>query len=153
IQLHPLACAGFNADFDGDQMAVHVPLSVEAQAEARDILAASKNLLKPADGSPILHIDQDIVLGCYYLTYNRPGTISEKPRVFSSLEEAVMALDARTITLQTNVRLPFRGEEREATIGRILFNEIFPEDFPFQNDPMTKKTLKKVMAKVYAMYG
>jgi DNA-directed RNA polymerase subunit beta' len=93
------------------------------------------------------------VLGCYYLTYNRPSTANEKPRVFSSLEEAIMALDAGSISLQTNVRLPFRGEQRQTTIGRILFNEMFPADFPFQDDPMTKKTLKKTMAKVYAKYG
>src|SRR5690242_17832061 len=84
IQLHPLVCKGFNADFDGDQMAVHVPLSDKAQAEARDIMAANKNLLKPADGSPILHIEQDIVLGCYYLTYERPGN-DKKLRNFTDL--------------------------------------------------------------------
>ena len=152
IQLHPLVCKGFNADFDGDQMAVHVPLSDEAQAEARDIMAANRNLLKPADGSPILHIEQDIVLGCYYLTYDRPNA-DKKTLPFSSLDEALMALDARKLTLQTYVRLPFRGEKRESTLGRILFNETFPDDFPFQDEPMTKKRLQKVMARVYAKYG
>src|SRR5207253_8491907 len=91
IQLHPLVCKGFNADFDGDQMAVHLPLGEEAQAEAHNIMASNKNLLKPADGSPILHVEQDIVLGCYYLTYQRPGTEEEKPRMFSSLDEAHLA--------------------------------------------------------------
>src|SRR5581483_2723509 len=110
IQLHPLVCKGFNADFDGDQMAVHVPLSKEAQEEARTIMAANRNLLKPADGSPILHIEQDIVLGCYYLTYDRPG-MSKEARVFSSLDEAIMALDADSIKLQTPVTVPFRGEQ------------------------------------------
>jgi len=154
IQLHPLVCKGFNADFDGDQMAVHLPLSDKAQAEARDIMAANRNLLKPADGSPILHIEQDIVLGCYYLTYERPGTpVDVKALPFSGVDEALMALDAGVITLQTKVRSPFRGQVVESTIGRILFNEIFPEDFTFQDETMTKKRLQKVMAKVYAQYG
>ena len=152
IQLHPLVCKGFNADFDGDQMAVHLPLSDEAQAEARDIMAANMNLLKPADGTPILHIEQDMVLGCYYLTYDRPS-ISKEAHVFSSLEEALMAYDAGGIKLQNYVRVPFRGEIRETTLGRILFNETFPEDFPFQDEPMTKKKLQKVMAAIYGTYG
>jgi DNA-directed RNA polymerase subunit beta' len=153
IQLHPLVCKGFNADFDGDQMAVHLPLSNDAQAEARDIMAANRNLLKPADGSPILHVEQDIVLGAYYLTYNRPGISDQKPRAFSSIGEAVMARDAGVITSQTPVRLKFRGEVRETTLGRIIFNELFPADFPYQNDEMTKKRLQNVLAMVYARYG
>lgn len=153
IQLHPLVCKGFNADFDGDQMAVHLPLSDEAQAEARDIMAASKNLLKPADGSPILHIEQDIVLGCYYLTYNRPGMEEKDAKTFVSLDEALMALDADIVKLQNFVRVPFRGQIRTTTLGRLLFNEIFPEDFAFQDEPMTKKRLQRVMAAVYAQYG
>jgi len=153
IQLHPLVCKGFNADFDGDQMAVHLPLSDKAQAEARDIMAANRNLLKPADGSPILHIEQDIVLGCYYLTYERPGSSATDVRPFSSLEEALMQYDSGKITLQNYVRLPFRGEVRQTTLGRLLFNEIFPEDFPLQDETMTKKRLQQVMAKAYAKYG
>ncbi|MEK7594686.1 MAG: DNA-directed RNA polymerase subunit beta' [Patescibacteria group bacterium] len=153
IQLHPLVCKGFNADFDGDQMAVHLPLSDKAQAEARDIMAANRNLLKPADGSPILHIEQDIVLGCYFLTYERPMNADKDAITYSSVEEALMALDNGGITLQSQVRLPFRGEIRETTLGRILFNEIFPEDFPLQDETMTKKRLQAVMAKVYAGYG
>lgn len=153
IQLHPLVCKGFNADFDGDQMAVHLPLSDKAQAEARDIMAANRNLLKPADGSPILHIEQDIVLGCYYLTYERPGAADKKADIFSSIEEALMALDNGVTTLQSRVRLPYRGEVRQTTLGRLLFNEIFPEDFSLQDETMTKKRLQKVMADVYAQYG
>ncbi len=153
IQLHPLVCKGFNADFDGDQMAVHLPLSDKAQAEARDIMAANRNLLKPADGSPILHIEQDIVLGCYYLTYERPGQQDTKPVAFSGIEEAVMALDSGKITLQSQVRMPFRGQIRQTTLGRLLFNEIFPEDFELQDQTMTKKRLQKVMSDVYAGYG
>ena len=152
IQLHPLVCKGFNADFDGDQMAVHLPLGKEAQAEARDIMAANKNLLKPADGSPILHIEQDIVLGCYYLTYTRPGE-SSKPKSFSGLDEALMALDKGQLQLQSMVRLPFRDEIRETTVGRVIFNEIFPDDFTFQDQAMTKKRLQTVMTEVYARYG
>ncbi len=153
IQLHPLVCKGFNADFDGDQMAVHLPLSDKAQAEARDIMAANRNLLKPADGSPILHIEQDIVLGCYYLTYERPMNSDKAVANYSSIEEALMALDEGVISLQNQVRLPFRGKIEQTTLGRILFNEIFPEDFPLQDETMTKKRLQAVMAKVYAGYG
>ncbi len=153
IQLHPLVCKGFNADFDGDQMAVHLPLSQGAQNEARDIMASNKNLLKPADGSPILHIEQDIVLGCYYLTYDRPGIKPKKNAAYSSLGEALMALDAGTIKLQTPIRIHYRGKNQNTTIGRVLFNEIFPEDFPFQDEAMTKKKLSNVMALCYEMYG
>ncbi|HSH18589.1 MAG TPA: DNA-directed RNA polymerase subunit beta' [Candidatus Saccharimonadales bacterium] len=152
IQLHPLVCKGFNADFDGDQMAVHLPLSDDAQAEARDIMAANKNLLKPADGSPILHVEQDIVLGCYYLTYDRPGA-DEQAIAYSGINEAILALDAGSLTLQARIRVPFRGEIRETTLGRLLFNETFPEDFPFQDEPMTKKRLQKVLADAYQRYG
>ena len=151
IQLHPLVCKGFNADFDGDQMAVHLPLSDEAQAEAKNIMSSSKNLLKPADGSPILHIEQDIVLGCYYLTYDREQ--KSKPRAFSGIFEAVMAQDSGSITLQTRIIVHFRGKRIETTLGRLLFNEIFPEDFPYQDQPMTKKKLAAVMALVYQKYG
>jgi DNA-directed RNA polymerase subunit beta' len=152
IQLHPLVCKGFNADFDGDQMAVHLPLSDAAQKEAKEIMAANRNLLKPADGSPILHIEQDIVLGCYYLTYDRPGQ-SKKVYPFASIDEALMAFDSGSVKLQSRVRIPFRGERRETTLGRVLFNEIFPEDFPFQDEAMTKKRLSNVMALAYQKYG
>lgn len=152
IQLHPLVCKGFNADFDGDQMAVHLPLSDEAQEEARTIMAANRNLLKPADGSPILHIEQDIVLGCYYLTYERPGA-DVTPKPFAGIDEVILALDAGAINHQAKVRVPFRGEVRTTTAGRLLFNETFPEDFPYHDDVMTKKRLQQVMAEVYAQYG
>jgi DNA-directed RNA polymerase subunit beta' len=152
IQLHPLVCKGFNADFDGDQMAVHLPLSDAAQAEARDIMASNKNLLKPADGSPILHIEQDIVLGCYYLTYDR-AIEQVAARGYANIDEALMALDGGSLTLQGRVRIPVRGEIRETTLGRVLFNEIFPDDFPYQDEPMTKKKLAAVMSLVYEQYG
>ncbi len=153
IQLHPLVCKGFNADFDGDQMAVHLPLSDAAQAEARDIMASNKNLLKPADGSPILHIEQDIVLGCYYLTYDRPGMADKTPRAFSTLAEAIMARDDTSLSLQHPIRVHYKGEVRVTTLGRILFNEILPADFAFQNEAMTKKKLQSVMAQIYQKYG
>lgn len=152
IQLHPLVCKGFNADFDGDQMAVHLPLSDAAQEEARTIMAANMNLLKPADGTPILHIEQDMVLGCYYLTYERPG-MDKTVHPFLGIEEATMAFDAGRITLQSRIRIPFRGVRRETTLGRVIFNEVFPEDFAYQDEPMTKKKLQQVMAAVYSQYG
>ncbi len=153
IQLHPLVCKGFNADFDGDQMAVHLPLSDIAQKEARELMQASKNLLKPADGSPILHIEQDIVLGCYYLTYEKPGVTTDVVTPVASLDEAIMALEADKLKLQSRVRTNFRGEIVETTVGRLLFNAIFPEDFAFQNEAMSKKKLIAVMGRVFARYG
>ncbi|HSX36166.1 MAG TPA: DNA-directed RNA polymerase subunit beta' [Patescibacteria group bacterium] len=152
IQLHPLVCKGFNADFDGDQMAVHLPLSDDAQAEAKNIMAANRNLLKPADGTPILYIEQDMVLGCYYLTFER-ASVSAPAKSYLSIDEALMAYDNGLIKLQSYVKLPFRGEQRDTTLGRVLFNEVFPEDFPFQDDAMTKKKLQRVMALVYQKYG
>lgn len=152
IQLHPLVCKGFNADFDGDQMAVHLPLSDEAQAEARDIMAANKNLLKPADGSPILHIEQDIVLGCYYLTYQKNDS-NREAKTYLGLEDALMAFDKGEVTLQDMISISFRGKKHTSTLGRFLFNEIFPADFAFQDEPMTKKKLASVMGKVYQQYG
>ncbi|OGL31129.1 DNA-directed RNA polymerase subunit beta' [Candidatus Saccharibacteria bacterium RIFCSPHIGHO2_12_FULL_41_12] len=152
IQLNPLVCKGFNADFDGDQMAVHLPLSDDAQAEARDIMAASKNLLKPADGSPILHIEQDIVLGCYYLTYRPPGA-SETVKHYTSMNEATMVLESGKLTLQDLISVEFRGQKRTSTLGRFMFNEIFPEDFPYVDEAMTKKKLSATMARAYSQYG
>jgi DNA-directed RNA polymerase subunit beta' len=153
MQLHPLVCKGFNADFDGDQMAVHLPLSDAAQAEARDIMASSMNLLKPADGSPVLHIEQDIVLGCYFLTYDRPNLKNAERKTFANIDEALMSLDKGVIQLQSPIKLPFRGQLLETTLGRVRFSEIFPEDFPFQDEAMTKKKLSAVMALSYQLYG
>ncbi|MDR3125607.1 MAG: DNA-directed RNA polymerase subunit beta' [Candidatus Nomurabacteria bacterium] len=153
IQLHPLVTTGFNADFDGDQMAVHLPLSVEAQAEARDLMSATNNLLKPSDGAPVLSIYQDIVLGAYYLTYVKPSAQTKHVHVYSSIDEAIMAKDKGAILYQTPIKAPYKGEIRETTLGRLLFNEQLPADFGFVNDVMTKKTLNKVMAKVFNIYG
>ena len=153
IQLHPLVCAGFNADFDGDQMAVHLPLSKEAQAEARDLMSATNNLLKPADGSPVLNISQDIVLGNYYLTYDKPSAQTENRKAFSSVYEAEMAYDNGKIELQTPIRVFTKGQIRNTTLGRVFFNEILPADFPYDDNVQTKKQLKKVLAKIFAKYG
>jgi len=153
IQLNPLVCKGFNADFDGDQMAVHLPLSAEAQYEAKTIMASSKNLLKPADGSPILHIEQDIVLGCYYLTYDKFANDNLAVKNYSGLEEALMAFDSNQIRLQDKIKINFRGEDRTSTLGRFLFNEIFPADLPFQDVAMTKKKLQSVMSYAYSTFG
>ncbi len=156
IQLPPLVTSGFNADFDGDQMAVHLPLSAEAQAEARDLMSATNNLLKPADGSPILSIYQDIVLGCYYLTYDKPDAQlkdGEKPRLFADTGEALLARDAGEIENQTPIIIKFRGETRETTLGRVLFNEVLPADFPFVNEILNKKAVSRVLARVFNHYG
>jgi len=153
IQLHPLVCKGFNADFDGDQMAVHLPLSAEAQEEARLLMAASRNLLKPADGSPILNISQDIVLGCYYLTYPKPSAQLPEPRYFSSIAEAIYAFDAGLIKLQTPINVPAKGERRATTLGRVYFNEIMPEDLPYIEEVMSKKALNRVLGRIFRTYG
>ena len=153
IQLHPLVCAGFNADFDGDQMAVHLPLSKEAQAEARELMSATANLLKPADGAPVLHISQDIVLGNYYLTYDKPQAQTDHIKSFSSVYEAELAYDKGDIHLQTPIQIFAKGKLRQTTLGRVFFNEILPEDFPYDNNVQTKKQLKKVLAQIFNKYG
>ena len=153
IQLHPLVASGFNADYDGDQMAVHLPLSDAAQNEARELMSATKNLLKPADGAPVLAIYQDVVLGIYYLTYNKPGTDTEKVRAFSSVYEAEMAYDKGLIALQTPIRVFSKKEIRDTTLGRVIFNEVLPKDYPFDNSVQTSKQLKKVMADIFDIYG
>ena len=153
IKLHPLVASGFNADYDGDQMAVHLPLSDAAQAEARELMSAQKNLLKPADGSPVLAIYQDVVLGAYYLTYDKPGTDTGNPKAFSSVYEAEMAYDQGIIALQTPIRVFAKREIRDTTLGRVIFNEILPKDYPYDNSVQTKKHLSKVMADIFDLYG
>ena len=153
IQLHPLVANGFNADYDGDQMAVHLPLSKDAQEEARTLMSAVNNLLKPADGSPVLNINQDIVLGNYYLTYDKPAAQTDAVKAFSSVYEAEMAYDNKVIQLQTPIRVLAKGQVRETTLGRVFFNEILPEDFPYDNNVQNKKQLKKVLAQIFNRYG
>ena len=153
IQLHPLVLKGFNADFDGDQMAIHLPLSKEAQAEARELITVQQNLLKPADGQPILNISQDAVLGNYYLTYDKPSLMNQQPKVYTSVSEAEMAYDNGLIELQTPIRVHVKREIRNTTLGRVIFNDILPKDYPYDNKPQTAKQLKKVLANVLESYG
>ena len=153
IQLHPLVANGFNADYDGDQMAVHLPLSDAAQAEARDLMSISHNLLKPADGQPVLSVDQDIVYGNYYLTYDKPSESQKERRAFSSVYEAEMAYDAGEIALQTPIRVYVKGEIRNTTLGRVFFNDLLPEDYPYDESVQTKKQINRVLANVFNQYG
>jgi len=153
IQLHPLVANGFNADYDGDQMAVHLPLSKEAQREARELMSATNNLLKPADGAPVLNIGQDVVLGNYYLTYEKPSAQTEDVKPYSSVYEAEMAYDNKVLQLQTPIRVYAKGEIRNTTLGRVFFNEILPADFPYDNSIQNKKQLKRVLAKIFNQYG
>lgn len=154
IQLHPLACKGFNADFDGDQMAVHLPLSDAAQAEARELMTVTRNLLKPSDGAPVLNINQDMVLGLYYLTYDKPSVRDNKPRVYSSLAEAEFALDNGIIELQSPIIIELEDHGRvETTFGRAIFNELLPNQFSYQNQPLNKKQLDRILAMVFNQLG
>lgn len=152
IQLHPLVANGFNADYDGDQMAVHLPLSKEAQSEARELMTATRNLLKPADGSPVLSIGQDVVLGNYYLTYEKPSAQTKDRKAYSSVYEAEMAYDQKVLQLQTPIRLYVKGQLRDTTLGRVFFNEILPADYPYDNNVQSKKQLKKVLAEIFNKY-
>jgi DNA-directed RNA polymerase subunit beta' len=151
IQIHPLVCTAFNADFDGDQMAVHLPLSAEAQAEARILMLSSNNILSPANGRPITSPTQDMVLGLYFLTMARENEIGEG-RAFSSLSEAIMAFDQHSVSLQAKVKIRLKGETRETTIGRALFNEALPADFPFVDHDVTKKALGAIVDRLAEFY-
>ncbi len=153
IQLHPLVANGFNADYDGDQMAVHLPLSKEAQLEAKNLMTAQNNLLKPADGSPVLSLTQDIVLGNYYLTYDKPKYAKDEIKHYTSVYEAEMAYENKLIGLQSPIRVHTKGEKRNTTLGRVYFNEVLPKDLPYQNEAQSKKQLKKVLAQIYDRYG
>ena len=139
IKLHPLVCTAFNADFDGDQMAIHLPLSVDAQAECRYLLLSPNNLLKPSDGGPVAVPSQDMVLGIYYLTQEREGEPGEG-RCFHSLNEAILAYENHYITLHSRIKVRMcktvADQETltgtiETTLGRLLFNEIIPQDLGF----------------------
>ncbi len=152
IQLHPLVANGFNADYDGDQMAVHLPLSSEAQAEAKELMAAGKNLLKPADGAPVLSITQDVVLGSYYLTYDKPSAQGER-KSYTSVYEAELAYDMGLIQLQSPIRVHTKGQKRDTTLGRVFFNEILPKEYPYDNEVQNSKHLKKVMANILDQFG
>ncbi|NLL62558.1 MAG: DNA-directed RNA polymerase subunit beta' [Candidatus Atribacteria bacterium] len=152
IQLHPLACPAFNADFDGDQMAVHVPLSIEAQTEAEMLMLASNNVLSPANGTPIALPSQDIILGCYYLTMKAKGAKVEKS-IFANPEEAIRAQEDGYIDIHTVVKVRVKGKIEETTIGRILFNQVLPEDFKFVDLTIDKKGLARIISYIYRQYG
>ncbi|MBI4789294.1 MAG: DNA-directed RNA polymerase subunit beta' [Chloroflexi bacterium] len=161
IQIHPLVCAAFNADFDGDQMAVHVPLSEAAKEEARRLMLSSHNLLKPASGEPIVEPTKDMVLGVYYLTMDKPGAKGEG-KVFGSLDEVALAYDLRHVALHAKIKLMLDGkgarsgkknELIETTVGRVLFNEIVPPELGFVNEALDKGRLKDFVARVYAKLG
>jgi DNA-directed RNA polymerase subunit beta' len=148
IQIHPLVCTAFNADFDGDQMAVHLPLSAEAQAEARVLMLSSNNILSPASGRPITSPTQDMVLGLYFLTSLRENELGEG-RAFGSIAEALMAYDRNSLTMQAKIKIRIThsgvSEVRETTLGRALFNEILPEGYKFVDYDVTKKLLGQIV--------
>lgn len=152
IQVHPMVCAAFNADFDGDQMAVHVPLTAAARKESAEIMLSSKNLLKPASGDPIATPTLDMVLGNYYLTHVRPGMKGEGSS-FSDASEAVMAYDQKVIAVNAKITVLMDGSLVETSVGRILFNEILPEEMPFINEELTKKELKKITGDIVEQFG
>ena len=155
IQIHPLVCTAFNADFDGDQMAVHIPLSRASVAEARQIMLSTQNLLLPSNGEPVVAPTLDIVLGCYYLTEMKPGTGGEfKPGppaqgVYSSFDEAKIAHSTGYLDLQAPIRVrdaKTGGKLIETTVGRIIFNEVLPDELGFRNHLMDKKAIKELVA-------
>ncbi len=146
IQLHPLVCTAFNADFDGDQMAVHLPLTDEAKREAREIMAADMNLLKPATGEPITIPSQDIVWGVYYLTSILPKKDGEKLKFFGDANEAEMAYKLGHIKLQQPILVTLHGERIETSVGRIVFNAVLPKGTPYLNKTLEKNGLKQIVA-------
>ncbi len=154
IQLHPLVCTAFNADFDGDQMAVHVPLSVEAQVEARVLMMSTNNILSPASGKPIINPSQDIVLGLYWLTRIRPGARGTG-KIFGSVAEAQYAFEAGIIDLQANCRVRIHGKLRDTSIGRAILSDVVPREVPFEeiNVVMNKKQIAALIDKTFRLAG
>jgi DNA-directed RNA polymerase subunit beta' len=155
IQIHPLVCSAFNADFDGDQMAVHVPLSKAAVEEAKKLMLSTQNLLSPSSGEPVVAPTLDMVLGCYYMTVLRPGAKGEGS-VFADFDEAKLAYDLGLVDLQAEIQVPIAPPDDPArpvltrtSVGRIIFNEILPEKLGFWNEVMDKKALKRVVAECY----
>ena len=154
IRLHPLVCAAFNADFDGDQMAVHVPLSFESQIEARLLMLSTNNILKPADGEPVIMDNpQDIVLGSYYLTKTRFSEKGEVERSFANKTEAVAAFEAGRITLHQPIVVCIEDEMVKTTVGRLLFNEVLPEEIGFINRTVDKGDIKRITSNVHRLLG
>jgi DNA-directed RNA polymerase subunit beta' len=152
IKIHPLVCAAFNADFDGDQMAVHVPLSFEAQLEARILIWAPHNILSPANGAPLAAPTQDIVLGLYYLTKARTDEKGEG-KVFGSMEEVRAAYDAEEVGLHARVKLRWDGELIDTTVGCVLLNEILPRQLRFVNQEMSKRELARLISQCFYILG
>jgi len=152
IRIHPLVCTAFNADFDGDQMAVHVPLSIEAQLEARILMLASNNLFSPASGKPIVTPTQDIILGCYYLTKTR-DRLKGEGTIFSDIDEAVLAFQDGEVALHAKVKLRWEGQFYETTAGRVLFNLVLPPEVRFVNELIDKNRLSNLITKVYRLCG
>ncbi|NLJ26132.1 MAG: DNA-directed RNA polymerase subunit beta' [Firmicutes bacterium] len=152
IQIHPLVCTAYNADFDGDQMAVHVPLSAEAQAEARLLMLSTNNILLPASGRPVTTPTQDMVIGCYYLTQKKDGAKGEG-RYFSFPEEVHMAYAEKQIDLHAKITVRWKGELVETTAGRVFFNEIMPEELGFYNDVVGSKELAHLVGRLYRRFG
>jgi len=154
IQLHPLVCAAFNADFDGDQMAVHVPLSVESQMEARVLMMSTNNILSPATGRPIIGPTQDIVLGCYYMTQQRQGSRGEG-RLYANPNEVRIAFDAGELDLHAAIRVRLDGKIEDTTPGRVALREIVPDEIPFEfiNQVMDKKALGELIDQAYRRLG
>jgi len=155
IQIHPCVCAGYNADFDGDQMAVHIPLSRESKFEAEHLMLPTQNLLKPADGSPITVPNKEMVIGCYYITTINPafeGKDEKDLLVFGDTEEAIYAYQSERIHLREPIRVRMNNEMITTTIGRIYFNEILPEGLRYINAPVKAATIKTIITKALRMY-
>ena len=154
IQLHPLVCAAFNADFDGDQMAVHIPLSIEAQIEARVLMMSTNNILSPAHGKPIIVPSQDIVLGLYYMTRERPFAKGEG-KIFSSPTEVSYAYGTDNLHLQAKVKCRVQGKLRDTTVGRVILSEVVPTEIPFEayNRVLDKKQLAELIDQCYRLAG
>jgi DNA-directed RNA polymerase subunit beta' len=152
IQLHPMVCTAFNADFDGDQMAVHLPLSYEAQLEASVLMLASHNILSPQNGSPILVPTQDIVLGCYYLTKVMPGAEGEG-LIFNDPKEVIIAHDVGALDLHAKIKIKIDGELIETTTGRVIFNQIVPKEMGFFNELLIKKVFSGFIYKMFMELG
>src|SRR5687767_628452 len=152
IEIHPLVCTAFNADFDGDQMAVHVPLSMEAQLEAQVLMLSANNILSPSNGAPVAVPTQDMVFGIYYLTKERPGAKGEG-RLFADPEDLRVAYDNEQIDLQARIRLRWNGEVVETTVGRSLFNETVPEALRFVNTELKKKEITALVGRCYNTLG
>jgi len=153
LQLHPLVCTAYNADFDGDQMAVHVPLSAEAQAEARLLMLAANNILNPKDGKPVCTPTQDMVLGSYYLTNERPNPDRERTPIFKDVQEALYAYNQAAVTLQEPIKVRLDGQLKDTTVGRLVFNQAIPDELGYYNYTVGKKELGKIVAKCFQVMG